>query len=292
METIATRNGISERTGRNWMAERRQYGSPIAVHRMRKLKAEDRGHKLGRPLKIPQKTLDEMCKSTNPMRWKPLKIQRRYWEISTSVRTLQRSLKRRKKRAGMYVASRRKHIKKANKAERVIYGENNWEKPLFGYWDQVYFTDEAHYNVTGYYQVPRVLREEGEQWALHMHSWVNYYEKGPLDFYSEEDPENNLLPTPKAPGKPRKKKKESNEAYAYRLIKWENNQPPEVELQITGAHMTQKYYTIKLLPTYIKALHNARVRDESKSYYLQEDGDPSHGIKTTYNTAYRTKDEN
>ncbi|KAF2193705.1 hypothetical protein K469DRAFT_691227 [Zopfia rhizophila CBS 207.26] len=176
MSPIAQRNGISGRTGRRWMTERRQYGSPIAVHRMRKLKAKEQGHKLGPPFQIPQETLDKMCSAaTNPVRWKPLII----------VRTLQTNLKRRKNKAGMY-------------------------------WDQVYFTDEAHYNVTGYYQAPRVLREQGSrknpeniaeehdqvaEWALHI----------------EDDPLNKLLSTPKPPGKPRKKKNESWEQYGKRL---------------------------------------------------------------------------
>ncbi|KAF2184646.1 hypothetical protein K469DRAFT_459622, partial [Zopfia rhizophila CBS 207.26] len=126
---------------------------------------------------------------------------------------------------------------------------------------------------------------------LHMYAWVNYYKKGPLNFYSEDDPLNKLLSTPKPPGKPRKKKNESWEQYGKRLTNWEASRPPEVELQITGAHITQEYYTKKLLPDYIKALGDARLGDSSKSYYLIEDHDPSHGTKTTHNIAYRIKDE-
>ncbi|KAF2195730.1 hypothetical protein K469DRAFT_699335 [Zopfia rhizophila CBS 207.26] len=56
--------------------------------------------------------------------------------------------------------------------------------------------------------------------------------------------------------------------------------------------MTQKYYTKHLLPMYIKALNEARLRDSSKSYYLQEDNDPSHGTKSTDNVAFQAKKEN
>ncbi|KAF2188512.1 hypothetical protein K469DRAFT_565954, partial [Zopfia rhizophila CBS 207.26] len=115
---------------------------------------------------------------------------------------------------------------------------------------------------------------------------VNYYEKGTLNFYSEDDPQNNLLPTPKPPGKPRKKKNETWEQYSQRIADWEASRPPEVELRITGAHMTQKYYTKKLLPEYIQAIN------KSKSYYLQEDGDPSHGTKSFGNVAYNAKEMN
>ncbi|KAF2182998.1 hypothetical protein K469DRAFT_218011 [Zopfia rhizophila CBS 207.26] len=56
--------------------------------------------------------------------------------------------------------------------------------------------------------------------------------------------------------------------------------------------MTQKYYTKKLLPEYIQAISKARLRDESKSYYLQEDRDPLHGIKSFSNVAYNAKEMN
>ncbi|KAF2184612.1 hypothetical protein K469DRAFT_482446, partial [Zopfia rhizophila CBS 207.26] len=129
-------------------------------------------------------------------------------------------------------------------------------------------------------------------WAIHMYSYVNYYEKGPLLFYSEDDADNNLLPTPKPPGRPRKKKNESPEAFTQRLINWEANKPPEVEQEIKGAHMTQAYYTKHLLPLYIEALSKARMKDNSSSWYLQEDNDPSHGTKSNWNVAFKAKVEN
>ena len=92
--------------------------------------------------------------------------------------------------------------------------------------------------------------------------------------------------------KPRKKKNETWEQYSQRVANWEASRPPEVELRITGAHMTQKYYTKKLLPEYIQAIGKARLRDESKSYYLQEDGNSSHGTKSFGNVAYTAKEMN
>ncbi|KAF2189034.1 hypothetical protein K469DRAFT_702738 [Zopfia rhizophila CBS 207.26] len=230
-----------------------------------------------------------------------------YWHVPGNVRTLQRNLKTRKKRAGMYVASRRKIIRKKNKALHVNFGWDNKDKPLFGYFDRVYYTDEAHYNVTGFKQAPRVLREEGTreepqniaqqhdqepEWAIHMYSYANYYEKGPLNFYSENDKDNDLLPTPKAPSKPRRRKNESDESLQQRVLNWEANKPPEVELEIKGAHITQAYYTKHLLPTYIKAIQEARKRDSSLDWYLQEDNDPSHGTRSTGNVAWVEKLKN
>ena len=49
--------------------------------------------------------------------------------------------------------------------------------------------------------------------------------------------------------------------------------------------MTQKYYTERLLPTYVTAVQQARLNGHSSpsgtpNWILQEDGDPSHGHKT------------
>jgi hypothetical protein len=42
--------------------------------------------------------------------------------------------------------------------------------------------------------------------------------------------------------------------------------------------MTQKYYVKNLLPLYVKAIESIRKIDD-KPWLLQEDGDPSHGIR-------------
>ena len=53
--------------------------------------------------------------------------------------------------------------------------------------------------------------------------------------------------------------------------------------------MTQKYYTEKLLPHYIKAINRAVDERPDFNWKLQEDNDPSHGTKTTKNVAYLLK---
>ena len=75
MKNIASRCGISTRPGYNIRKEIREMGKPTALYRVRKQKAESKGTKLGRPFRITQETLDEMCKGKNPVRWKPLAIQ-------------------------------------------------------------------------------------------------------------------------------------------------------------------------------------------------------------------------
>jgi hypothetical protein len=42
--------------------------------------------------------------------------------------------------------------------------------------------------------------------------------------------------------------------------------------------MTQKYYVERLLPTYVQAIKSIRQIDD-KPWLLQEDGDPSHGMR-------------
>lgn len=42
--------------------------------------------------------------------------------------------------------------------------------------------------------------------------------------------------------------------------------------------MTQKYYAERLLPIYCDAIHSMRYIDD-KPWLLQEDGDPSHGMR-------------
>jgi transposase len=55
--------------------------------------------------------------------------------------------------------------------------------------------------------------------------------------------------------------------------------------------MTQKYYTERLLPVYIKAIQEARVV-YGQDIILQEDNDPSHGTKSELNVAKQLKDSN
>lgn len=83
---------------------------------------------------------------------------------------------------------------------------------------------------------------------------------------------------PKRPTKPRKTMYESEEEYKGRVDEWESLLPHEQEVKPKGNAMTQKYYTERLLPIYITAIHKARLQDP-QSWLLQEDSDPSHGAK-------------
>ena len=81
------------------------------------------------------------------------------------------------------------------------------------------------------------------------------------------------------PPKPRRRPTTESEAeFQARLQDWEAQRPHKVDVKPQGNAMTQKYYTERLLPVYIEAIHNARLQ-RAESWLLQEDGDPSHGMR-------------
>lgn len=93
-----------------------------------------------------------------------------------------------------------------------------------------------------------------------------------------------MLKPPKPPSKPRKRKYETPEQHPKRFKEWDATKPPPLEVQGSGHHMTQDYYTSNILPSYIKWVHEACLR-EPRSSLLQEDNDPSHGTKSNDNVA-------
>jgi hypothetical protein len=53
--------------------------------------------------------------------------------------------------------------------------------------------------------------------------------------------------------------------------------------------MTQKYYTERILPVYINAIHKARLQ-HANPWIFQEDNDPSHGTRKKW-LAYQLKED-
>lgn len=82
-----------------------------------------------------------------------------------------------------------------------------------------------------------------------MYASINWYFKSPLGFYNDEK---DMLKPPKPPPKPRKSKYETPEQHHKRVKEWEATKPPPLEVQGSGHHMTQDYYTSNILPSYIK----------------------------------------
>jgi hypothetical protein len=78
---------------------------------------------------------------------------------------MERNLMKRKRNAQMYVAAYTKSIRAANKVIRKDFDAANKHHDIIGYWDHVFFTDEAHYNPLEPFQKPRVLRKEALRWC-------------------------------------------------------------------------------------------------------------------------------
>lgn len=135
----------------------------------------------------------------------------------------------RKDKAQYYVASYSGEISPDNKDLRTEYGVEHKNKRVLGFWDLVHFIDEAHYNPDEGFQKDRVLREqdtrnEPENWVekkgvkskvnVHMYAYVNYYTKGPFEFYNDEA---EILPKPMPPRKPCRSKYENDTQFAERV---------------------------------------------------------------------------
>jgi hypothetical protein len=160
MKSIAADHGIRTTTGRKWRRERKEYGTPSS-YCMRKFKSHFQETKLGHPLKIPQKKLDIMYSpSSNPYHFQPLPIQMGRYNINVDVRTMERNLTKRKQNAQMYLAAYTKRVNPKNKVIQKSFGVENKHYRVIGYWDHVYFTDEAHYNLLECFQKLPVLQKE------------------------------------------------------------------------------------------------------------------------------------
>jgi hypothetical protein len=120
-------------------------------------------------------------------------------------------------------------------------------------------------------------RREQRRTAFHIAAWINWYGKAEkLEFYNNEE---DTIEQPLMPPKPRRRPTtETQEEYEARVKEWEATKPHKVEKKVAGNHMTQKYYTERLLPVYIKAVQEQRLQ-HTDQVYLQEDGDPSHGMR-------------
>jgi hypothetical protein len=225
-----------------------------------------------------------------------------FHNIPGSTRQLKRRLKVETNGAQRFKqAYVKKEISAKNLRERTGYGRNHKHKTIEDHWQYIFFTDEAHIDPSSCVQ-GLILREKGTRTdpeniqqrperigvKLHMAAWVNWHAKAEkLVFYNDE---NDSIVKPKRPPKPRTRKYESPEEYQQRILEWEASIGHEAELKPKGNSMTQKYYTERLLPQYIEAIHKARSTDQGwpNPWVLQEDNDssrtqesrPSYAIKS------------
>lgn len=184
----------------------------------------------------------------------------------------------------------KKPVSEANLQQREEFGWDHEHHTIDNYYCRVVYTDEMHVDPSSQ-AVGDILREEGHRYddenimerlpkeggKFHVAGWVNWFEKcEKLEFYNDEEDE---IEQPAMPPKPRRRPARETEAqFHQRLVEWEALKPHPVEKRVQGNHMTQKYYTERLLPVYIDAVSNLQ-RKYGGKFLLQEDGDPSHGMK-------------
>ncbi|XTI86240.1 hypothetical protein V2W45_1519188 [Cenococcum geophilum] len=247
---LAREAGTSAPTASRWLKERAQIGSPARRHTRR------RSAILGRKSRISKETCEML---------ELYKAQIEYHHLPLKRRQLRRKLFQHTKNAKRFhQAYIKKRMSKKNKEKRVEYGLEHQGKSVEDFWQFIFFTDEAHIdpssNSVGY-----ILREEGTRYDS-----VNIQERGEKTGYIEK---------PKRPRKPQKRKKETPEQFSHRLLEWDALIGHDKDVKPQGNAMTQKYYTERLLPIYIEAVSQARLNQRyPESWWLMEDGDPSHGM--------------
>lgn len=261
-------------------------------------------NKLGRRSKVTKKVCKILVSpSRNPVRNQPYDAQIAFYNIPVKRRQLQKKLREHTKDGRIYKAAFvKKEISEKNKDERIAYGEEHKGKTIDSFWKYILFTDEAHIDPSAQ-QAPGILREAGTRYddenivergdrkgvKFHIAAWITWDDKAEkLEFYNDEEEE---VIQPPMPPKPRRRPKtESEDEYQARITEWEALKPHKVDVKPHGNSMTQKYYTERLLPIYIDAIQKNRSKYPG-NWLLQEDGDPSHGMRKE-GLAQKLKKEN
>lgn len=140
---------------------------------------------------------------------------------------------------------------------------------MIGFWDYIYFTDEAHIDPTSQC-VGDVLREEGHRHddcniecrkprsgvRFHIAGWINWYGKADkLEFYNDEEDATEVPPYPPKPR--RRPTTETESEYKLRVQEWEAGKPYNREVKVSGNAMTQKHYVERVPPIYFTAVENS-----------------------------------
>jgi hypothetical protein len=303
LRSIAAQNKTTSPTARRWLKQREIEGTR-AYRSTRK-----RSEILGKRSRISKEQCQILVSpSRNPVRNQLYEAQIEYHQLPVKKRALQSALKKHtngaQRRRQAYI---QKEISSGNKKLREQFGNRHQDKGVDSYWKYVVFTDEFHLDPAAQ-AIGYILRENGTRYnteniqerpqlegvKLHVAGWVNWHSKcKKLEFYKDEKDENEGIIKPRLPPKPRKSKYESESEYNTRLLTWQASKPHNKEVKTTGNAMTQKYYSDRLLPVYINAVNTLRIQEPNlpHSWLLQEDGDPSHGLRKE-GLAYRLKKAN
>ena len=225
LRCISRECGISASCGQKWKEQWANMGSEW------KRRTRPKSQMLGRNSRVTR----SMCKrlvspSQNPVRKQPFEAQIAYHNIPARKRQLQRKLKEYTRGGGRYkCAFVKKVISRKNCEERATYGREHIYDPLFGFFDHIVYTDEAHVDPTSQAQ-GRVTREQGTRdnpenieerpplkgVRFHIAAWISWWGKAEkLEFYNDEE---DKVEQPPYPPKPRRRPKTETEAEYYRRI--------------------------------------------------------------------------
>ncbi|KAF1988676.1 hypothetical protein K402DRAFT_391902, partial [Aulographum hederae CBS 113979] len=276
-------------TARTWLKKRELLGDQ-ALRRTRKINS-----RLGRKSKVSASDLEKITNQKDPIHEEPYENQAKTLDGKPSARTLQHHTAQDGARRFKKPSS--SEISKKNKAVRVEYGQVYEKETLTGFWQWVWFTDEAHFlSAQLQNKAEFELRHPGQERSIketktsglavkiHCAAGVSYNHKGPLIFY--KDPKEPSEKTYK-PRKPRKTMYQTQEQYQKEVEKWEAAQP-EAEVIPKGNAMSQEFYAREILPKHIKEI-KALEEHYHRRFRFQEDGDPSHGIRSINNPCARLK---
>jgi hypothetical protein len=169
--------------------------------------------------------------SRNPVRKQPYEAQIEYHNLPVKKRQLQNMMKRHTNGGGRYVcAFVKKEISQKNKVKRATYGTEHIYDPLFGFFDHIIYTDEAHIDPTSQAQ-GRVTRERGTRddpenieerpplkgVRFHIAAWVSWWGKADkLQFYNDEE---DKTEQPPYSSKPRRRPTTETEAEYQERVK-------------------------------------------------------------------------
>ncbi|KAL8653324.1 MAG: hypothetical protein Q9210_002165 [Variospora velana] len=270
LATISRDCKIGPSTGRKWRDEYITFGE-MAKKPMRSESAI-----LGRKSKVTKLICKKLCSpSQNPVRMQQYEAQIVYHNLPIGKRQLQRKMKEHTKKGGRYKCGFvKKVISAKNRGERGTYGLEHVYHSLFGFFDHIVYTDEAHVDPTST-APPLTTPEQGtrdkpenivERLPLqgvrfHIAAWISWWGKSDkLEFYNDEE---DKVEHPPYPTKPRRRPTtETEEEYQARVLEWEAGKPHAVEAKVQGNAMTQKYYVERLLPIYCDAVEKMRLIDD------------------------------
>lgn len=156
---IAANVGITEGTGRNWEKQRETLGS-LVYRSTRK-----RGQKPGPASKVTKRICKKLVDPRhNPVWFARLEMQIQYHNLPVGRRQLTCKLKEHTNGGQIYkCAFVKKEISVKNKEERQVYSIEHKGKPLIGFWDHIFFTDEAYIDPSSLFQ-EGVLHELGHRY--------------------------------------------------------------------------------------------------------------------------------